>query len=1261
MADSVSSTVIRNKYGRYAVKIQNESDGTGETDVVKVDVSTLTSNINYPAEYTIIEKIEYSVWGMNYVVLKWDSAVDVTIAVLNGQGILDFRPEGGLLDPKTSGYRGDILLTTDGAVPGSGYEITIWLKLKGRSLPLPIEDQVIEFGALTLSSAGGAKAIASDGSEVDITSVTGVSGVTSGWTHSGGRLIRTTGTPAASNGAVLSCGTSLGTINVTISTIANGWSVASDAELKAAAEHASLAYGDTIYIRNVTINGSYADYRFRRSAAPTGTRVDPVSLSNPDSGYDLTTCNYVKITKHTGASPVVGRLHLDPFSGAAFGFRFTNLTFRRTPASVLTPSWAPSATYTLQIGGVNNIVVDNCVFEGTEHSSNIDLYRVTAVSSSSTSVYFINNTITNCHYGFQGVGGTKIIGNTISKFEADAIQLSGSNLLINWNTCYNPITMDASLGFHADFIQVTDSGATADTDNVRIVGNLLYNGTETTAEAQGIFLADIPAPYYRNNVFVAGNLLYSGTYQGISAGRTPDPVIVNNTVLASRAVPVAYAYIALSNGSRGILADNIANSIDLTAQTPLIDDTILADEDLTSGEPLSYEGLFAGPLTEPITTPLTSFAIKSGGLADVASPKHGAIGTGYIDYSARTYDFPGADPLIVSSSPADNATNFVGSDNITITFDRNIQLGTGNIVIRVNNSGTWSDWATYNAASAPELSVSGRVLTINPASSLDPLKEHAIRIASTAIDLKYGGGDFAGIADDTTLSFTTAADNVTLVSSNPADNATTFYDADNITLTFDRNIQFGTGNIVLRQNNSGWSDLATYNVALAPAELSISGAVLTINPASNLVPGREYAIRIASTAIEKSGGGNAYAGIANDTTLSFTARAAGITAPYFFGVNDFGPANTVTTYLPMDSLIEDNKWVGATTAKHPMPCAGTVKNLHVRLVTALSAGTSWAFAVMKNESAQSLEVTFTNGVDFGTDKSMTTNPVSFTAGDFIGLRSAPTGTPTANTGLNVSFAIETTTNDQPLFFHGVSAGAGTTNYGGMNSGATEANVSMVMPTAGTISNIYAYSNTAPGAAQTYTATLFKNGSAESALEAQITNSSSGRLASDTTGSVSVSAGDLISVRVVGSASAASATVYCSAVFTPTISGEAVCFANLWGPNSNGTSYGVPNSYGDALSDTSNKMNPDIPFSFTARKLAVEPSTNPGTGKSWVVTLRENAADTALAVTVSDAETYDINSTTSVSFTQGNSMGIKSVGAGFADGGLPLRVGFVVRP
>ena len=135
-----------------------------------------------------------------------------------------------------------------------------------------------------------------------------------------------------------------------------------------------------------------------------------------------------------------------------------------------------------------------------------------------------------------------------------------------------------------------------------------------------------------------------------------------------------------------------------------------------------------------------------------------------------------------------------------------------------------------------------------------------------------GNGDtveiITGVVVDSTIP--------TLSSSSPVDNATDFSTTANPTLTFSENVAFGTGNITLRENNGGWADLEAFDVATevgtSAGQVNIVGAVLTVYPTADLVAGREYAIRIDATAIDDTHA-NSYAGIADDTTLSFTAVA----------------------------------------------------------------------------------------------------------------------------------------------------------------------------------------------------------------------------------------------------------------------------------------------------------------------------------------------------------------------------------------------------
>lgn len=120
MVDTVSSQTLIDGPRNVVVKLTNTSDGTGESAVLKVDVSGLSGA---PSRVRI-DKIRYSVAGM-VARLLWDATTDVTIVDLQGDGCLDCCGFGGLTNNAGTGVNGDILLTTVGASSGDSYTIIL--------------------------------------------------------------------------------------------------------------------------------------------------------------------------------------------------------------------------------------------------------------------------------------------------------------------------------------------------------------------------------------------------------------------------------------------------------------------------------------------------------------------------------------------------------------------------------------------------------------------------------------------------------------------------------------------------------------------------------------------------------------------------------------------------------------------------------------------------------------------------------------------------------------------------------------------------------------------------------------------------------------------------------------------------------------------------------------------------------------------------------------------------------------------------------
>lgn len=224
-------------------------------------------------------------------------------------------------------------------------------------------------------------------------------------------------------------------------------------------------------------------------------------------------------------------------------------------------------------------------------------------------------------------------------------------------------------------------------------------------------------------------------------------------------------------------------------------------------------------------------------------------------------------PMIVSLIPADNATEVAPGGNLVATFNEAITIGSGNVTLKNLDAST----ETVIAVADAQISVSGAVLTINPSAGLDPNTHYAIQIDATAIE-DFFGNPFAGIADDAAWDFTTGEIDLTaptIAALSPAANAAGVPAAADLIATFSENIALGTGTITLKNLSHSTQTVIT----LPDARVSISGAVLTINPSANLDSASTYSVWIDSGAIADLSG-NPFAGIGDDAIWSFATAAA---------------------------------------------------------------------------------------------------------------------------------------------------------------------------------------------------------------------------------------------------------------------------------------------------------------------------------------------------------------------------------------------------
>ena len=127
MADTVSSLTIADTSGvKFTTKLTNFSDGTGETDVKKVDAST-TTFMTEDGERKI-SKIFYSINTANpksAVELIWDGETNATAVLLSGHGFWDLRDAGNEITNNSTTPTGDVLLSTKNFANGDNYTIIV--------------------------------------------------------------------------------------------------------------------------------------------------------------------------------------------------------------------------------------------------------------------------------------------------------------------------------------------------------------------------------------------------------------------------------------------------------------------------------------------------------------------------------------------------------------------------------------------------------------------------------------------------------------------------------------------------------------------------------------------------------------------------------------------------------------------------------------------------------------------------------------------------------------------------------------------------------------------------------------------------------------------------------------------------------------------------------------------------------------------------------------------------------------------------------
>ncbi len=266
-----------------------------------------------------------------------------------------------------------------------------------------------------------------------------------------------------------------------------------------------------------------------------------------------------------------------------------------------------------------------------------------------------------------------------------------------------------------------------------------------------------------------------------------------------------------------------------------------------------------------------------------------AAGNFYLGIAdATTWNFNTNDiiPPTISGafSPTDNSVGVALNVNLVASFSEAVQVGTGTIDIYDSNALLIE---SFNAATSPQLSISGSVLTINPTADFVLNTSYYINISATAIQ-DLSGNSFAGITNSTTWNFNTNDIIAPVISGafSPADNFVGVPVATNFVVTYSENIQLGTGNFTIyKADNSIFTTINT-----GSAEVTVSGNQLIVDPIIDLVANDAFYILINN-------------GFVTDLSNNPASSVIDLTAWNFNTSTSLGPILLIDPFNPLDNSL----------------------------------------------------------------------------------------------------------------------------------------------------------------------------------------------------------------------------------------------------------------------------------------------------------------------------------------------------------------------
>jgi len=379
----------------------------------------------------------------------------------------------------------------------------------------------------------------------------------------------------------------------------------------------------------------------------------------------------------------------------------------------------------------------------------------------------------------------------------------------------------------------------------------------------------------RNNAYAG----LAGTAYTFTVADSTDPLLVSKSPVHNAVDQVKTTNIVL------VFSEHVQAGTGNIVLTPTTGSAVTID--VTVGAPVinfATTTLTINPSADLDATGMTyTITAASGVIQDVQSQPYAGI-------SSTNYQFSVADTtdaVVTAYSPLVVATGVSKSVNIVLTFDDDMQAGTGNIVMTPSGGSGSNTAFTIDVTDATQVSFSTNTVTINPTNDMDDrgAKTYTITIAS-GVFTDTDTNIYAGISG-TNYEFTLVDASAPLITAyDPAQGSSTNTNliSSNVILTFDENVQAGIGNIVITPSGGNGANPVTY-IAVGDGQVTISTNTVTINPNTDLPADGTKTMTVSMAA-----------GVINDLAGNNLAQLSGVT--YQFVIPDQA-VPILQTYSPV--------------------------------------------------------------------------------------------------------------------------------------------------------------------------------------------------------------------------------------------------------------------------------------------------------------------------------------------------------------------------